>query len=329
MFITPAVAGRLVIVGSCAGKLLALADSTGDVVWSYDTSVDGSPANFHGDVLVTEDLVVVGTDTDSIGHLYAFERPTGAVRWKHAFAGGVASQVLRDRDLALAVTQSMEIVAVDLATGVVRWRTPGPPDADADNLADPALAADRLFVGWRAGWLDAIDSQTGHILWRTSLLGLVNTSVLVVDGEVLVGTLDGFVHRVRASDGKLIESIDIGGMPFGDLVRAGDHVLVLVKSGETLHRLTAWTPSLDRLAWEVKAPVEWSSFRPAVHETAVLAGYPGRLLVLDATTGRKLSSCDVSGHPRGLAWLDDVIYVGLFEGHVLRIESPTQTPTKH
>jgi outer membrane protein assembly factor BamB len=62
VFTTPAVAGRLVIAGSCAGKLLALDDSTGAIVWQYDTSIDGSPAQFHGDALVTEDLVVVGTD---------------------------------------------------------------------------------------------------------------------------------------------------------------------------------------------------------------------------------------------------------------------------
>ncbi len=152
-------------MGSCSGKLFALADSTGDVLWSYDTTRDGPAAQFHGDPLLAGNILVVGTDTDSIGHLYAFDRATGAVLWKHAAGGGFPSQIVSRDSTAFAMTGNTEIVAVDIASGTIRWHGHGPPDTEpAFNISDPVVAGERLVVGWRAGWVDAFDVKSGGVL---------------------------------------------------------------------------------------------------------------------------------------------------------------------
>ena len=74
-------------IGSCAGNFYAINKSTGQLQWSYDIRRDGNQQSFHGDPLVTNDLILIGTDRscdpNGVGHVYAFERDSGKVRWKY------------------------------------------------------------------------------------------------------------------------------------------------------------------------------------------------------------------------------------------------------
>jgi outer membrane protein assembly factor BamB len=103
------VVGDHLYVGSCSGRFFALNRTNGQVVWSHDTSVDGPSASFHGDVLVTDRLVLVGSDAEPQGYLYALERSTGVARWKHPFPGGVGAAILRRGETAFAVSASGEV----------------------------------------------------------------------------------------------------------------------------------------------------------------------------------------------------------------------------
>lgn len=110
-------------------------------------------AQFHGDALVTPELVVVGSDAQPSGSLYAFEREGGALRWRHAFAGGVAVDVRRHGRLALATSLAGDVVAVDLASGEIAWWTDAGVDASGRPV-DPALAGGIYYVGWPSGHLE-------------------------------------------------------------------------------------------------------------------------------------------------------------------------------
>jgi hypothetical protein len=66
------VRGDLLAVSSCNGMIRALDRKTGLVKWEYDIRKDGEQSQFHGDPLVTDRLVVIGTD-GKIGYVYAFE----------------------------------------------------------------------------------------------------------------------------------------------------------------------------------------------------------------------------------------------------------------
>ena len=90
--------GDLLVVGSCKGIVHALDKETGHVKWEYDIRKDGDQRQFHGDPLITDELVVIGTD-GNMGHVYAFERTTGAVRWKYRVdERGVTSDVAHRED---------------------------------------------------------------------------------------------------------------------------------------------------------------------------------------------------------------------------------------
>jgi len=113
--------GDLVVVGSCNGRIRALDKETGKVKWQYDITKDGDQRQFHGDPLITDELVVVGTD-GNIGHVYAFERYTGIVRWKYRVTErGVASDIVRLGDSVYAVTLGNELLSLDIKSGKARW----------------------------------------------------------------------------------------------------------------------------------------------------------------------------------------------------------------
>ncbi|HUF79218.1 MAG TPA: PQQ-binding-like beta-propeller repeat protein, partial [Thermoanaerobaculia bacterium] len=218
MFITPAVAGERVLIGSCAGSFLAVDRASGEVAWSYDTSQDGPTAQFHGDALITDELVVVGSDAQPMGQLYAFDRATGDARWKIPFPGGVAAELHRHGDSVLAVAVAAEVWAVDLATGYPVWTfEEGPQEARRALSLDPALAGSRLFVPWRSGTVDALDAATGERLWRRDFESALNTSALVIGGEVVVGSADGRLYRLIPETGEVLGSYATAGAPYGDL----------------------------------------------------------------------------------------------------------------
>jgi outer membrane protein assembly factor BamB len=90
---------------------------SGEVRWSYDIGKDGEQRQFHGDPLVTDKLLVIGTDGKS-GHVYAFEPATGTVRWKYLVSDrGVASDIVRFGQNVYFVTLGNELVCLGLETG--------------------------------------------------------------------------------------------------------------------------------------------------------------------------------------------------------------------
>ena len=249
--------------------------------------------------------MVVGTDSVPLGHLYALERSSGKVRWKHLFPGGVGAQILRRGDTAFAVAASGEVVAVDLESGRIVWRTS--PQEAGDSLLDPVLDGDRLFMGWRPGSVEALDASTGRRIWRTDVGERLNTSVAVVGSSVVVGSLAGRLHRLSREDGSVLPPIELNGMPYGDLVEAGGCLLSLLRvevedpsPQEGPCTLSCLDPSLSRSLWSFRSEKEISTFRPLIQRGRAVVGWDGTLISLDLETGAQAWSCPVKGVPRGL-----------------------------
>ena len=328
MFITPAVAGERLFIGSCAGSFLALDRASGEVAWSYDTAQDGPSAQFHGDALLTEELVVVGSDAKPMGQLYAFERSTGWVRWKIPFPGGVAAELHRHGDTVLAVAMVGEVWAVDLATGYPIWTYDQAPEGAEHFLSlDAAFDGGRLFVPWRPGVLDALAAATGERLWRRELGAELNTSALVAGGELVVGAADGRLFRLALETGEVLGSFAAAGVPYGDLTEGGGCLLVLSAEGELDEwmqpsgpfHLACLEPGLERVRWRYTSERELSTFRPLVREGQVIAGGRDFLIALDVADGGLLWQRPIEGVPRGLGASEEALYVGTLAGKVFAL----------
>jgi outer membrane protein assembly factor BamB len=342
VFITPAVAGATLYIGSCSGRFLALDLATGEPRWSHDTAKDGAPAQFHGDVLLQDGFVFVGADADPVGHLYAFDVASGRLAWKLAFPGGVPAQVLGRAGVVFAQAANGEVWALEARTGKVAW-THRAESAGPLNLrqVDPVLAGDRLVVGWPSGDVEALDASSGRLLWRAATGSRLNTSIVVAGSHVLVGAMDGKLHRLALADGAAKGARALGGLPFGDLMVTDRCLLVLtmkdgahegletdVGTGSDEHPLV---PHLDHLLyrlscrdeergeprWEREYPSEITTFRPLVLDGEVIVGYRGRLTALRVADGSDVWACAVEGVPRGTSADAEQLYVGTLAGTVV------------
>ncbi len=303
--------------------------SSGEVRWQYDTAHDGQAAEFHGDPWISDSLLVVGCDVreGATGHLYAFEPRTGRLRWKQPLGRGVSTDVLGAAGRLHVVTMQDEAQAFDAGSGGILWRFAPVQDAPQRTslVTTPVLVSGCLFFVSRSGVVHALDAATGRLLWESPLGARANTSLAHLAGKLYAGTIDGRVLRLDARSGNLEAEFATGGLPYGRLVVAGDALLALWFQGkpeeygenEAPHTLACLDPSLEKTRWTHESPVEWTSYKPLVRGSQVLAGNEAGLLqALDLGSGELRWSTEFRGAVRGLGSSDTRLFVGTIRGSV-------------
>ncbi len=82
-------------------------------------------------------------------------------------------------------------------------------------LSSPIVVDGRCFVVDQMGTAYAVDVRCGTVLWSSSpegadALGGNTSSPCYADGNLVYGTTSGRLHWLRASDGRVVRSIDLG-----------------------------------------------------------------------------------------------------------------------
>lgn len=350
MYSTPAVAEDLLFVGSCSGIFYALDKNTGSVKWSYDITGDGRQTSFHGDMLITEELVIIGTDGRSleggIGHLYAFERKTGKVRWKYFSGRGVTTDVLRLGDRIFAVTQNDELICLNVQNGQRDWAFASTYTGNQPDLGhSPALAGDQIFFGGRDGIIYALAANTGKPLWKKKLDSGLSASLMTFDDHVYAGIAGGHIYALYTITGAIGKNFSAENTPVGKFTPAQNLLFIFLnRSGVpgTADDLICLEPSMQKVRWRQSAnpasqaikPVAenlvsatsnqcknpelaWSSTAPYLWRDYVLAGNNrGEAFAYRITNGRLAWSHKIGGTIRSFGSAAQVLYVGTVEGTI-------------
>ena len=308
MFVSPTVAGDAVLLGSCAGTLYALDRTTGTPRWSYDTRADGSRAQFHGEPLLLGKRVIIPTDADPKGHLYAFDTASGDLLWKLAFNHGIATTPLLVGGRVIAASAEGEVVAVDPIRGEIVWNQSigvGP---------SPTADGNRIFVADKSNKVFALDAATGKTIWQATVSGRPNTALVIVGKSVIVGTQDGYLTWLAQDSGEVKKRLHLDGMPYGTPILAGPLLYVLDAKGELL----ALDAESGAIRWKQQTPHEWTTYRPLVTGATIIAGTEEKTLcAFDRVTGETRWCRDVGQVPRGLGIAGDgTLYVGSLSGVV-------------
>jgi outer membrane protein assembly factor BamB len=293
----------------------ALDKKTGLVKWEYDIRKDGEQSQFHGDPLVTDRLLVIGTD-GKIGHVYAFERTTGAVLWKYKVNDrGVASDIIRVGEEGCFVTLGNELVCVDLETGKPKWsfRSSFSGIDDCLTCSSPAVSEGLVFFGGLDGFAYALDAQNGKQVWKRDLGAKVTTSAAVKGNSVYVGTAQRHIYRLSAKSGEILGEASTEATPSGRLIPGGNSLLVFL--GDEV--VASFNLDLRKLQWSAEASKEWTSARPYLWRDLVLAGNRRELVALHSSDGSRAWSFKFPETVRGIGTSTDVLYVGTLKGPIL------------
>jgi outer membrane protein assembly factor BamB len=141
------------------------------------------------------------------GRVIALDTKNGRVRWSRKLPSRAESSPLVASGRVYFGTEDGTVYALNARDGAVRWRY------KASGAVKGGLALDqgRLFFGDYGGKVHAIRQRDGSPIWQTSSAGTAfglhagsfYSTPAVAYGRVYIGSLDGFVYSLAASNGKL------------------------------------------------------------------------------------------------------------------------------
>jgi outer membrane protein assembly factor BamB len=254
---TPAIDDGMVFSLGVYGHLACLDGATGTPIWEKDLLKEyGIPEEEEADVVkwgrsasplvVGEKLIIpIGGRKGRLVTLAAFDKRRGAVLWEGgqrqisycspnlATLGGVEQILIVNEDTASGH---------DVKSGKPLWEHPWPGHTNRDpNVSQAvAIAPNKVLLskGYGGGAMllqlnPAADGAfTPHVVWQDHhLMKTKFTNVTILDGNVY-GLSDGILECVEASTGA--RKWKQGHYGHGQILRAGDLLLVLTEEGEVV-----------------------------------------------------------------------------------------------
>jgi outer membrane protein assembly factor BamB len=251
-------------IGSCAGNFYAINKTTGQLQWSYDIRRDGNQQSFHGDPLVTNDLILIGTDKscdpNGVGHVYAFERDSGKVRWKYR-STSVPTDVIQLNSNVYFGSFQDNWSSVDLHTGSLNWSfSTGAPNKDCDMPKAPVTDGNRLFIIGLDGVIYSLDASSGQVSWKRKLPAAPSTGLALRDKTIYVGTNDQHLYRLNAETGAVISELATEAKPVGRLAYANDSLFLFLQNGsERVGYIISVDSKLTGVRWKQRSSPDWAS----------------------------------------------------------------------
>ena len=191
----------------------------------------------------------------------------------------------------LFFTTSEYTYAIDAANCGLRWRVRHEVQGPGGTVRGVALAGNRVFRGFRDGYVIAYDIANGEQIWSTKLTepdgspAIIAASPIVLNGMVFIGTsgaeraCDCFAAGLDAATGRVVWTFPLvptGDAPGADTWPKGVHV-----GGGSLW--TSFTIDPDSGALYVPTGNPGPDFSGAYRPGANL--YTGSIVVLDAKSG--------------------------------------------
>jgi outer membrane protein assembly factor BamB/TolB-like protein/DNA-binding winged helix-turn-helix (wHTH) protein len=336
-----AVAEDLVLVGGDGGELAALDPTSGRELWTW-----------HGGGGITG--LAAGGDTVVVsrfdGAVSALRPVDGGERWTVTLSDWLRAPAVVDDGIAYVANPSGSVVALDLATGGEVWR------AQVSAPHALSRWRDRLVVGSAsAGMAVVLDRTTGDEVWRLETRDDILTTVAIGD-LVLVGSRDRSLYVHDAWTGRRLHRIEFRTWPTSTPALHGDHLVVgtldgrvhrlrLPEAGEVPLVLRqedgfqARPEPVDsrdrrfetiRLAPDrLKARVAWRAevgggplLAPAFTDDAVLVGSGEDLVALDLRNGSARWRRRLPGEPGTPPVISDgLAVVGARDGTVVALDA--------
>jgi outer membrane protein assembly factor BamB len=296
----PAVVGNTVYTAEPSGVVQAVNKNTGNILWSKKI-----PSGIVSGPTLADGHIALGTDSSKI---IVLKQADGQQIWDADVSGDVLSTPVITQGKLIAKTIDGNLFAFKLASGEKLWvSNHGSPSLILKASSAPVLANNQtILVGYSDGRMDAIDLETGHIIWQKSIAYANGTSDVerlvditadpIVQGDkVLLGSYQGYVGSLSLQDGQ-----------FAWRKPASIYKNMLVQ-GETLYM----TDSKD-VVWSINKQngmVNWKQAglkargltEPVLMNGQLLLGdQTGYLHVLSAKNGEVISRAEV-GNPISIA----------------------------
>ncbi len=239
--VSPVVSGTLV-ARTNDGVLHGINAADGSIVWKYSYKVPALSLRSVSVPLLLRDRVIAGLDN---GHLVALSLANGKLLWDRTVASGRGRTeldrmvdidgTLAEKDGVIYVASYQgRIAAVSTANGRLVWVH------DASSVNGLTVDSQAVYYTDSDSKVWALDRRTGASLWQQD--GLLHRKVsapAVLDDQVAVADLDGYLHWLAVEDGQFTARNRAG--------RAG----VLAAPVVHQNKLYILTTAGDLSAWQI------------------------------------------------------------------------------
>lgn len=208
--------GRAVYVGASSKRFYAFSARTGEVLWDRELegAIAGEPLYLPGGTQLPGAAVLVGDDS---GTLHALDAETGKTIWKYTGTAPIEAQPTVQAGTVYVTTAAGRIYALDLKSGKWRWQYErDAPDAFAiRGHSGVLITGARAYVGFPDGYLAALASDSGEVLWTKQLSSEatrfmdVDSTPLLFDGTLYVSCYAQGVFGLDPKDGSTRWRFDI------------------------------------------------------------------------------------------------------------------------
>jgi outer membrane protein assembly factor BamB len=238
----PAVGGGQVVCRTIDGRISVFSSEDGVQRWVYDRSVPVLTLRGDGSPLLHDNQVLVGFAN---GKLVALDINSGAPSWEALITTPSGRTELErvvdiDADLKLvegtvyAVAYHGELAAVSEISGVVLWRR--------ELSSHAGLDADwrQLYITDESDHLWSLDTTNGATLWQQKALHARRLSApAMVEGNLVVGDFDGYLHWLSQYDGGMLARERVGGDAIRVQPLVRDGIVYVFDQGGNLTALRA------------------------------------------------------------------------------------------
>lgn len=298
--------------------------------WSYNIHQDGNQTSFHGNPLITDQLILIGADKNcdpgGVGHVYAFDRSTGVVRWKYRTVG-TATDIARLDSTVYAASFADELTALNLSDGKLLWKfATGTSNPDCILPTAPVVVGDRVFYLGLNGILYALDGYSGKVLWKHEFHDGPTTNLSVLGKSLYLGNSSKHLFRISADDGQVESELLVPAYPEGHILVHESSLYVFLEDRDShAGYLISTDVNLSHVSWIDKADRAWSSEWPRVWNGLLLAGNcRSELHAFRISDGAPQWSDKLKGCLRSIGTDGDgqPIYIGAQEGTVYAYSPP-------
>ena len=154
--------GKRVFIGSSDHGLYALRAENGSQIWRFETLGFVQCAPLYD---ATEDVLYFGSND---GALYKVSAKDGALLWRFMSNAEVSRRPVLQNGLLYAANANDTVLALEPATGKVRWSQHRSPAAGMEvaGYAGVAVFRGKVYTGFSDGNVVAYDALTGAERWQ-------------------------------------------------------------------------------------------------------------------------------------------------------------------
>jgi eukaryotic-like serine/threonine-protein kinase len=268
-------------------------ETTMNTHWSFQTgaAVWGSPS-------LSDGTVFIGSDD---GNLYALDARSGNLEWKFASQGIVRSKPAVEAGLVYFASDDGNLYALHVANGDKAWSTNignfldkttredlgGSPDPNGYDYvqSSPIVADGTVFVGSLDGNLYALAADTGAVQWTFTTKGKIRGTAAVDQGTVYFGSWDKLMYALDARSGEVRWATGVGGQVQSAALVANGLVYCASRKASAF----ALDAATGALKWEHNYGGNmWVESSPRLVDGVIYIGSSGSkfILGLDALSGK-------------------------------------------